>query len=189
MGQPRAWIVTAIAAFVFSGCGGGGASSAARDLNQVAGRLPQVNAVSSVLPDLRVRLAPDGRSWSTGKVEGAQRVALRQWFSQSRSEVVQPGQEFASAAGARVATLPLSVTEGNWAKGQVSVEGQVPLTPPADAPTDLVETFDSSGDQYQASFFLDHTDYWMELIANRSPQHDADFNELVTNWLLQLHLT
>ena len=56
------------------------------------------------------------------------------------------------------------------------------------APADLVESFDSTADQYQAEFFSDHSDYWMELIASRRAQHDADFNRLVKNWLLQLHV-
>lgn len=173
------------AALVIASCGG---SSSPKGLSQAAGRLPPDDAVTTVLPVLHVRVAPDGRSWSTGSVEGARFVALRQWFGQTRSQAVQPGADLLFAAEARVATLPTDVTEAMWAKSHVPGKEQVMLTDPAGHPADLVESFDAGADQYQASFFSDHVDYWMELIASRSPQHDSSFNKLVSDWLHQLHL-
>lgn len=178
----------ATAVLVMASCGGGSPAGSTKDVNQAVALLPPDGAVSSVLPDLHVRLAADRRSWSTGEVEGAQLVVVRQWFGQADSQDQQPGADFVFAAEARVATLPTTVTEAQWAKGQQLDQGQARLSPPTESPSDLVESFDPSGDQYQASFFSAHVDYWMELIASRSPEHDADFNRLVNDWLLQLRL-
>ena len=187
IGRAPAWLAAVMAtALVVARCGGG---NSAKGLNQAAERLPPDEATTAVLPDLQVRVAPDGRSWSTGAVEGARLVVLRQWFGQARTQAIQNGADFVFSAEARVATLPTDVSEAAWAKGHVPGQQQIALSAPSGAPTDLVESFDPAVDQYQGSFFSDHVDYWMELIANRSPQHDTDFNRLLKNWLLQLHVT
>jgi hypothetical protein len=185
-GRAPAWFTAVIAtALVVASCGGG---NSAKGLSQAADRLPPDDAVTAVLQDRHVRIAPDGRSWSSGVVDGARLVVLRQWFGPTRSQAVQPGTDFVFSAEARVATLPPDVTEPVWAKGHVPGQAEGVLTAPSGAPADLVESFDPGVGQYQASFFSDHTDYWMELIASRSSQHDSDFNSLVSNWLLQLRL-